>query len=41
VPGIDAGTAGPVAVTLSGATVGPEALDLVWGPEDVVAAWRA
>ncbi len=40
-PGHDAGV-GTVVVSLSGVEegIGREAVDLLWGPDDVVAAWR-
>ncbi|MEV4351880.1 ATP-binding protein [Actinoplanes sp. NPDC049596] len=41
VPGFDASETGLVAVSRSGADLPAEAVDVVWGPEDVVAAWRA
>ncbi|MEV7415150.1 ATP-binding protein [Streptomyces sp. NPDC089919] len=43
IPGLDPAACGLMAVSLSGAEPGLEraGLDLLWGPADVVAAWRA
>lgn len=42
VPGFDPGGTGLAVVSLSGVTraVSDDAVDLVWGAKDVVAAWR-
>lgn len=40
VPGFDASSTGLLAVTRSGVDLPAEAVDLVWGPDDVVAAWQ-
>ena len=40
VPGFDTSHTGLIAVTRSGVTLPADALDVVWGPDDVVAAWR-
>lgn len=39
IPGFTPGATGLVAVTRSGADLPPDAVDLVWRPEDVLAAW--
>ncbi|MBL7258064.1 ATP-binding protein [Paractinoplanes lichenicola] len=41
VPGFDGSHAGLVVVSRSGADIPSGAVDVVWGPEDVVAAWRS
>ncbi|HEX2143590.1 MAG TPA: hypothetical protein VHG10_03680, partial [Glycomyces sp.] len=43
IPGFDPGTAGLVAVSRSGVSerLDRDRLDLVWGPEDLLDAWRA
>ena len=40
VPGFDPASTGLLVVTRSGADLPPDAVELVWGPDDVVAAWR-
>lgn len=40
VPGFDAAHTGLIAVTRSGADLPASAVDVVWGPGDVVAAWQ-
>lgn len=42
VPGHEPGHTGAVVVSLSGAApgIGPDAIDVLWTPYDVVAAWR-
>jgi uncharacterized protein len=39
IPGFDPGASGLVAVSRSGCALGPDTLDLLWGPEQVVSAW--
>jgi hypothetical protein len=41
VPGFDEAHTGLLAVTRSGANLPAGAVDLIWGPDDVVAAWPA
>ncbi|NBM15036.1 ATP-binding protein [Streptomyces sp. GC420] len=41
VPGFVPGTTGLAVVSLSGSSLPPGAAGLEWGPEDVIAAWRA
>ncbi len=40
VPGFDTGVSGLAVVSLSGMRSGVEGADLVWGADDVIAAWR-
>ena len=40
VPGFDASHTGLIAVTRSGADLPADAVDVVWGPDDVVSAWQ-
>ncbi|GAA2515560.1 DUF234 domain-containing protein [Winogradskya humida] len=40
IPGFDAGHTGLIVVTRSGADLPADAVDVVWGPDDVVAAWQ-
>ncbi|MCY1138075.1 hypothetical protein OWR29_08710 [Actinoplanes sp. Pm04-4] len=39
VPGFDPSSTGLLAVSRSGTTLPAGSVDLVWGPDDVVAAW--
>ncbi|MDT5042584.1 MAG: uncharacterized protein QOE51_3569 [Actinoplanes sp.] len=40
VPGFDASRTGLIAVTRSGANLPADAVNVVWGPDDAVAAWQ-
>jgi hypothetical protein len=40
VPGFDASRTGLIAVTRSGVSLPADAVDVVWGPDDVVTAWQ-
>ncbi|WP_228647366.1 ATP-binding protein [Microtetraspora sp. AC03309] len=40
VPGFDTGASGLAVISLSGMRSGVEGADLVWGADDVIAAWR-
>ncbi|MFD0522391.1 hypothetical protein [Paractinoplanes durhamensis] len=40
VPGFDSAHTGLIAVTRSGASLSPEAVDVVWNPDNVVEAWQ-
>lgn len=40
VPGFHPGGAGLAVVSLSGTTLPDDEAELVWGPRDVIAAWR-
>ncbi|MEV6302674.1 ATP-binding protein [Actinoplanes sp. NPDC051861] len=40
VPGFESGRTGLMAVSRSGTDIAAGAVDIVWGPDDVVAAWR-
>ena len=41
VPGFDASRTGLIAVTRSGANLPADSVHVVWGPDDVVAAWQS
>jgi len=41
IPGFDTAHTGLIAVTRSGARLPADAIDVVWGPNDVVAAWQS
>jgi hypothetical protein len=40
IPGFDASHTGLIAVSRSGADLPADAVDVVWSPDDVVAAWQ-
>lgn len=41
IPGFDASHTGLIAVSRSGASLPSGGVDVVWGPDDIVAAWQS